>query len=117
MSLIQIILLIFIFALGIWIYSNEFLPWIKAVGFLLLGAGGYFVIFPDHANVLANYLNVGRGADLMLYFFIIASIFYSISTYQKIKNLERATTILFREKAIKDAGKLGRKEKKEEKLN
>lgn len=107
MSLIQIILLSFISIIGIWILSKGFLPWVKALGFMLIGAGGHFVLFPEQANSVANYLNVGRGADLLLYLFVIASAFYSISTYQKIKDLERATTILFREKAINEAVELG----------
>ena len=39
---------------------------------MILG-GIYLVWVPDHATVLAHYLGVGRGADLLLYGWVIVS--------------------------------------------
>lgn len=102
MNTIQFILLTFFFLFGIWIYIKDFVPWLKLAGFLFIPTGAYFVIFPQKANQLANFLQVGRGADLMLYFFVVIFAFLSIAFYQKMKNLESSITKMIREKAKKE---------------
>lgn len=111
MNTIQIVLLVILFLFGFWIYVKDFVPWLKilAVAFILVGT--YFIIFPENANTLANFLQVGRGADLMLYFFVVIFSFSSIAMYQKIKNMERLMTQFFREKAKKEGINLGNKRK------
>lgn len=103
MNAIQLILLSSLLAFGIWIYIKEFVPWLKILAFIFILAGAYFVVFPEQANRLAHFLQVGRGADLMLYFFVVIFSFSSIAMYQKIKNLERLMTLHIREKAKKEA--------------
>jgi hypothetical protein len=62
--------------------------WVKIgyVGFVL--AGVYAVLRPDDTTVLARWLGVARGTDLMLYVLIIAFIFTTLSTYMRFKDLE-----------------------------
>ncbi|HEU4361070.1 MAG TPA: DUF2304 domain-containing protein [Mycobacterium sp.] len=62
--------------------------WVKIgyVGFVF--AGVYAVLRPDDTTVLAHWLGVARGTDLMLYVLIVAFIFTTLSTYMRFKDLE-----------------------------
>lgn len=107
MSIIQFIL---IFGLGIfilWSIGKDFAPWLKLLAASVGSLGIVFVLFPSLANSLAHALNVGRGADLMLYFFIILMFFFSISLYQKMKLLQNQITRLYRNQAKNEGVKLG----------
>jgi len=106
MTIIQIILLFSFSLFGVWIYTKDFVPWLKLLAILFMLTGGYFVIFPNQANQLANILHVGRGADLMLYFFVVIFAFLIIALYQKLKVLENHITKLTREKAKKEGIKI-----------
>ena len=70
----------------------------------ILAAGLLAVLFPDHTSVLAEYLGVGRGTDLVVYFFFVASIFFSILFYSKLRRLEISQTELIRAMAIATGG-------------
>lgn len=61
---------------------------------LLALLGGYFVWFPEHTTVIANALGVGRGADLILYCWIIISLFLVVSLYLRMqRQLELITEL------------------------
>lgn len=62
--------------------------WVKIgyVGFVF--AGVYAVLRPDDTTVVAHWLGVARGTDLMLYVLIVAFIFTTLSTYMRFKDLE-----------------------------
>lgn len=109
MNTIQIVLLLILFLFGFWIYIKDFVPWLKILALVFILVGAYFISYPEQANVLANFLQVGRGADLMLYFFVVIFSFFSIAMYQKIKNMERLMTYYFRDKAKREAIKIEEK--------
>ncbi|MFZ1164818.1 DUF2304 domain-containing protein, partial [Mycobacterium sp.] len=68
--------------------SAQSQAWVK-VGFLLFVlAGVYAVLRPNDTTVVAHWLGVARGTDLMLYALIIAFSFSTLSTYLKFKDLE-----------------------------
>jgi hypothetical protein len=50
--------------------------------------------------VIAESLGVGRGSDLIMYFFFVAAIFFGILFDSKMSRLERSQTELVRELAI-----------------
>jgi hypothetical protein len=71
---------------------------ILALGFV--SAGLIAVLFPDYTSVLAEYLGVGRGTDLVMYFFIVTTIFFGIHFFSKVARIERCQTELVRALAI-----------------
>lgn len=68
----------------------------------LIGAiiGMVLVIDPNLATRIANLVGVGRGVDLLLYLFIVVSLFYTAAKNSEIKRLKRQLTSLAREQAI-----------------
>jgi hypothetical protein len=75
-----------------------------SIGITLVSAIGlWFVIVPEHATLLAEALGVGRGADLVLYFWIVINIFVLMSLQFKIFGLQRDITVLTRHLALQSA--------------
>jgi small membrane protein len=62
--------------------------WVKVGGVLFVIAAIYAILRPDDTTVVANWLGVARGADLMEYALIIAFVFTTLSTYMRFKDLE-----------------------------
>jgi hypothetical protein len=65
--------------------------------------GMYFVLLPDQANRLAHHVGVGRGADLILYVWLVISLIVSVHLHIKLLKQQRAITTLARELAIRCA--------------
>ncbi len=68
--------------------------------FLMLAAGAAAVIFPERTDVVANWVGVGYGKDLVSYLFQITAMFVLIHYYTKFVELQRQLTQLTREMAI-----------------
>lgn len=64
-------------------------------------SGIYFVLFPEQTNELAKWMGVGRGADLVLYCWIVISLVVSVNLQFKILNLQETATELTRELALR----------------
>lgn len=64
-------------------------------------AGIYFVLFPSHTTLVAHALGVGRGADLVLYCWIVISLVISMNLRFRIAELHGQITELARELAIR----------------
>lgn len=62
-----------------------------------------FILRPDLAMSLANAVGIGRGADLVLYVFVIISMIAAFYFEAKHRNLEAQMTILVRHIAIANA--------------
>lgn len=62
--------------------------------------GIYFVLFPEHANELAHFVGIGRGADLLLYCWLLISLVVSINLQFKLLRLQGVVTDLAREIAL-----------------
>lgn len=73
------------------------------VVFLVFATGATFVVAPNLANRTANALNVGTGANLLLYFAVLAGIFVSANFYFRFKQLEQVLVNIVRELAILNA--------------
>jgi hypothetical protein len=104
---IQGLLIASIFALLIYLLRSrrraQSQAWVK-VGFLLfVSAGVYAVLRPNDTTVVAHWLGVARGTDLMLYALIIAFSFSTLSTYLRFKDLELRYARLARAIALEDA--------------
>lgn len=77
--------------------------WVKIGYIAFVLAGVYAVLRPDDTTVVANWLGVARGTDLMLYVLIVAFIFTTLSTYMRFKDLEFRYAALARAVALANA--------------
>ena len=73
----------------------------RLIGLAIFLVGLLFVLFPMMTYTLAGWLGVGRGADLVFYFSIVAFLFFSIlfrahllKQEQQITELTRAIALL-----------------------
>ncbi len=80
------------------------------IGLALVGI--LFVLAPDLSTDIARALGIGRGVDLVIYVFILAGLFYSITITSEIKRLNRQMTTLVRQIALDNPrqGKAGQGE-------
>ena len=62
--------------------------------------GVYFVWVPEQANVLAQAVGVGRGADLLFYLWVVITLALIMFMYLKIQRLARRVTQLTRAMAL-----------------
>lgn len=69
---------------------------------LWLAAAGT-IAFPDILVALAQILGIGRGADLVLYVFILAGFVAFFVTYLRFRRIEEQLTVIVRHLAIHDA--------------
>jgi hypothetical protein len=76
---------------------------VASISALASVAGMYFVLLPDQANRLAHYVGVGRGADLILYVWLVISLVVSVHLHIRLLRQQRAITALARELAIRSA--------------
>jgi len=63
---------------------------------IALLAGLFAVVFPNYTNAIANVLGIGRGADLLLYGFVIFVLFYVVHQYRRQLWQQKVTTDLAR---------------------
>ncbi|MDX2207654.1 MAG: DUF2304 domain-containing protein [Gemmatimonadales bacterium] len=67
---------------------------------LLAGAGIFLVLNPDLTNQAAAMVGIGRGADLMFYFFIVFCLFHFATTAATLRRLQRDLATMAREMAL-----------------
>lgn len=73
------------------------------LAYIALAAVGIgLIIDPDITNRVAAKFGVGRGADLMFYFFIIFALFHFATTAATIRKLQRDLGDLTRELALRE---------------
>jgi hypothetical protein len=63
-------------------------------------AGGALAVAPDFANRVAHRLGVGRGADLLLYFAVLAGVFLTTHFYFRFRRIEKALEAVVRQVAL-----------------
>lgn len=77
--------------------------WVKVGYIAFVFAAIYAILRPHQTTVVARWLGVARGADLLLYALIIAFIFTTLSTYMRFKDLELRYARLARTVALDTA--------------
>ena len=77
--------------------------WVKVGYLVFVMAGVYAVLRPNDTTVVAHWVGVDRGTDLMLYALIIAFSFTTLSTYLRFKDLELRYARLARAVALEGA--------------
>ncbi|MGH3562749.1 MAG: DUF2304 domain-containing protein [Mycobacterium sp.] len=83
--------------------SAQSRAWVKVGYLVFVVAGIYAVLRPDDTTVVANWVGVRRGTDLMLYALIIAFAFTTLSTYMRFRDLELRYARLARAVALEGA--------------
>ena len=71
------------------------------IGFVILAAAA--VLFPRLLTQVAQFLGVGRGADLLLYGLTVVFLGYVASSYRRMRHMEQQVTTLARELALRAA--------------
>jgi small membrane protein len=85
--------------------SAQSRAWVK-VGYLaFILTGIYAVLRPNDTTVVANWVGVDRGTDLMVYALVIAFAFTTLSAYMRFKDLELRYARLARAIALEGAQK------------
>lgn len=75
----------------------------RLVGLLLLSVAWFSILLPEYTTRAANLLGVGRGADLIFYFFGVFTLFALIVLYTHVRTLSLQLTAMIRHQAIRDA--------------
>jgi hypothetical protein len=78
-------------------------PIVRIMFVILALSGLYFVWFPNQATVIANIIGIGRGADLVVYVWIIFSMLAILNLHLHIKSQIEIITLLSRNIAINEA--------------
>ncbi|MDY5786068.1 DUF2304 domain-containing protein [Corynebacterium sp.] len=104
--MIQVLLLLAAMALVAFFFSNRrkanAKAWVK-IGFVgLVLAAVWAILRPDDVTVLANWLGVDRGTDLMLYVLIVAFFFTTMSTWTRFREQELRYARLARAVALQN---------------
>jgi hypothetical protein len=73
-----------------------------AIGGVAL-AGIYFVLVPERTDQLAQLVGIGRGADLILYCWLVISLMVSVNLQFRILRLQGLITELARQMALQAA--------------
>jgi len=103
-SAIQIVLTTGILFLGFYSYKKIRSSYLDAfLIFLFVITGIFFVLFPDYTTVLAHFLGIGRGADLIFYLAILFFSFIMMKLYHKVRGLEQMLTKIIREQSLTSA--------------
>lgn len=107
MNWIQVLLITAIVVLLVYLLrsrrSAKSRAWVK-VGYVMFIIGAvYAVIRPNDTTVVANWLGVDRGADLIEYALVIAFLFTTLSAYMRFKDLELRYAQLARAVALEGA--------------
>ncbi|WP_449277072.1 DUF2304 family protein [Leucobacter sp. GX24907] len=66
------------------------------------------IIFPSILTIIANFFGIGRGTDLLLYVFIIASLMFAVASVRSKARSEARVTELARSVALIEARLLER---------
>ena len=83
--------------------SAQARAWVKVGYVMFVIAAIYAILRPDDTTVLANWLGVDRGSDLLGYALIIVFLFTTLSTYMRFKDLELKYAQLARAVALDGA--------------
>ena len=74
--------------------------WLRLAVLSVVLLGLYFVWVPEQTTRLAEALGVGRGADLVLYLWVVITLALIVFLYLKIVQLSRKLTELTRAQAL-----------------
>lgn len=107
MNWIQALLIVSVLALLVYLLrsrgSSRSKAWVKVGYVAFVAVSIYAILRPDDTTVVANWLGVDRGADLITYMLIIAFAFTTLSAYMRFKDIELKYARLARAVALQNA--------------
>jgi hypothetical protein len=103
MNLGQLVLLISILILGLYFFRMRTILMDRFIMAALFLAAIFFILFPNVSTVIANSLGIGRGTDMIFYFFIVFSLFKFIGISSDRKKMDKSLTDIVRALAIQNA--------------
>jgi hypothetical protein len=75
--------------------------WMDRIIYLVFAAIGILlVIDPDLTSQIARRIGIGRGTDLLIYLFVLASLFYAINVRAQLKRMHDQMTLVVRTLAL-----------------
>src|SRR5262247_2570710 len=77
-------------------------PGVRSTALIVLAIGAYFVWQPEHANAVAHVVGVGRGADLLIYLWVVVTFSLVLVLYLRIVEMSRMLTELARRLALSE---------------
>lgn len=101
-SQIALLALLLLFAMYIVRLRSTAMDRLTYLGLALVGA--VLILYADRTNTIAKALGIGRGADLMFYFFIVFCLFHFATTAATMRRMQRDLTTLAQRLALRDAG-------------
>jgi small membrane protein len=75
----------------------------RLVAMALLSTAAAAVLLPDLVTQLAQLVGVGRGTDLVLYLFVVASAVVWLGIYRRFTEMDARITQLVRSQALAEA--------------
>ncbi len=96
----QVVLIAALILFVVYIYRLRTVFLDRVIYLVCALVGIILVVDPPLTTQIANWLGIGRGADLLFYLFIIASLFYIVATRSRIRRLEQQITRLVQQNAI-----------------
>lgn len=81
----------------------------RLVIIISLFSGIIFVIKPEWTSIVANFLGIGRGTDLIFYLFIIVVLLKLLTMDATINSMQKKITELIRKNAILNSHKQEKK--------
>ena len=107
MNWIQALLIVSVLALLVYLLRSRgnarSKAWVKVGYVLFVITSIYAILRPDDTTVVANWVGVDRGADLITYMLIIAFAFTTLSAYMRFKDIELKYARLARAVALQNA--------------
>ena len=104
MTPIQVILTAGIIIIAAYMYlrlRSTLVDVIMIVVFLVTGV--VFVMFNEVTDVIAHFLGISRGADMIFYLGILFLFFLILKLYSRLRKVEQKFTELVRNKSIEEA--------------
>ncbi|MFR9803240.1 DUF2304 domain-containing protein [Pseudonocardia sp. RS010] len=105
--LIQLVLLVAILGLLFLFVRNKHSVRMQAgkrIGLVLFALVNVFAVLrPDDVTLVARWLGVGRGTDLLLYLLVVAFLLGMLNFYLRFQGVDRRLTDLARALAIREA--------------
>ena len=100
----QLLFSILLIGMGIYAYLQKSKsPYFSYLLTILILFGIYLLWNPGDATRMANLVGVGRGADLLLYVWVVMSLVIIINLHYKLRQLMEYITTLARKIAIMEA--------------
>lgn len=102
--MIKVVLSLGLFSLFFYAFSQRRRSWAVSVSIAVISLlGVVLVVFPDLTSWAAHLLGVGRGADLVLYCFVLITFVAIFNLHLKLRASLETTTALARALAIATA--------------